>query len=235
MIGWDVPKLWEGGQCWIIGGGPSITREFNVPKKIVDDVQSGQSSIEAYSPYFKSIHNQHVIGVNAAFLLGSWIDIAFFGDGGFYLKNRRELEKFPNLIVTCDPKHKEKYGRGVKFTPKERGARYGISPHRGRVSWNGNSGAAAISLAYHLGAKRIYLLGFDMRLSSDYKQHWHRHYKRGSMDLATFTKKKFPFDRHLKGFPQIAKDARRLKLEIINVNPESAINVFPKVSLKDII
>lgn len=235
MVGWDVPKLWQGGECWIIGGGPSIPYEFGVPQEVIDKVQSGEAPISAYSPYFEPIHTRHVIGVNAAFLLGPWVDIVFFGDGGFYLRNRREMEAFPNIIVTCDSKHRNKYGYGVKYMPKDRSHPTGITNRRGHVSWNLNSGLASFSLAYHLGVKRIYLLGFDMRLSDDYKQHWHRHYKRGEMDLSTFSKKRFPFQRHKKGFPQVKQDARRLNLEIINVSPNSTVEQFPKVRLKDVI
>lgn len=235
MVGWNVPKLWEGGECWIIGGGPSIPYEFGVPQDVIDKVQSGEAPISSYSPYFKPIHDRHVIGINAAFLLGSWVDIVFFGDGGFYLRNRQELQAFPKIIVTCDPKHKEKYGEGIKFMSKDRRAPYGITTRRGHVSWNLNSGLASFSLAYHLGVKRIYLLGFDMRLSNDHKQHWHRHYKRDTLDLSQFHDKRFPFKRHMKGFSQIAKDARRLGLEIINVSPRSAVEQFKKVSLKDVI
>lgn len=235
MIGWDVPKLWKGGECWIIGGGPSIPHEFGVPQRVIDQVQSGEAPISTFSSYFKPIHDRHVIGVNAAFLLGSWVDFVFFGDSGFYLRNREEMDVFPNLIATCDPKHRNKYGGGVKYMPKDRSHPWGITTKRGHVSWNLNSGLASFSLAYHLGVKRIYLLGFDMRLSADYKQHWHRHYKRDTMDLSTFSKKRMPFERHKKGFPQVAKDARKLKIEIINVSPHSTVEQFPRVRLKDVL
>jgi hypothetical protein len=36
-------------------------------------------------------------------------------------------------------------------------------------------------------------------------------------------------------YPLIAKDAKKMGVEIINVNPDSAITVFPKLELKDIL
>ena len=44
--------------------------------------------------------------------------------------------------------------------------------HRNRLSWGGNSGHAAIDLAYNRGATRIILLGYDMQ-GKDFEAHWH--------------------------------------------------------------
>jgi hypothetical protein len=96
---------------------------------------------------------------------------------------------------------------------------------------NGNSGGAAISVAAQMGAKKIYLLGFDMKLDEKENQHWHNIYRFNPNKKET----QMPFDKHLMGFPKIAEDAKRLGIKIINVNPESAIDVFPKVSLREIL
>jgi len=47
-------------------------------------------------------------------------------------------------------------------------------------------------------------------------------------------KDKKPYDRHLRGFNQIAIDAGMLGLEIINCTPGSAIEQFPFVPLEKI-
>ena len=101
------------------------------------------------------------------------------------------------------------------------------------VSWNCNSGSAAISIAANAGAARIILLGFDMKLDKE-QQHWHDLYGRN----APRNPKKprhFPFDRHLRGFPEIAKDAKRRGIEILNCCSDSAITCFPKYSLKELL
>ena len=38
---------------------------------------------------------------------------------------------------------------------------------------NGNSGAGAINLAYHFGARRILLVGMDMKPGPNGEKHWH--------------------------------------------------------------
>jgi hypothetical protein len=57
--------------------------------------------------------------------------------------------------------------------------------------------------------------------------HWHNVYG------ANTARKNF--NRFLKQFPDIARDAKKRKIEILNVSPNSAIEVFPKVSLKDVL
>lgn len=234
---WTPPKIWENGECWIIGGGPSITEQFGVPKDLVQSVREKQTSISSYSPFLSFLHDKHVIAINMAFKLGDWVDFIFYGDNGFFLKNKKELIHHPKIKIACSdkpPEHASSYG--VRYMPLNRRKPKGISEKYGQVSWNGNSGAASISLAYQLGACKIYLLGFDMSLDSLNYQHWHGEYSTvKNKDKRAADPRKLPFNRHLSGFPQIAKDAKRLGLEIINVNPSSAIDVFPKKSLKEIL
>lgn len=54
---WKAPSMWDGGQCFILGGGPSLT---------VEQVES--------------LRGRRVIAVNQAYKLGDWIDVLFFGD-----------------------------------------------------------------------------------------------------------------------------------------------------------
>ena len=84
-MNWQVPRMWEGGDVWIIGGGPSITKEFGIPDNIVQGVFKKELPLSAYSPYMSFLHDKHVIGVNVAYLLGDWVDMVFFGDKGFFI------------------------------------------------------------------------------------------------------------------------------------------------------
>jgi len=229
-MGWKIPKLWEGGECWIIGGGPSIPREFGVPESVIQQVQTGELPVDTYSPYLSPIHDKHVIAVNAAFMLGNWIDLVFFGDIGFYFNNRNALAAFPRPKVACHDRDTLR-DDGVKIVVKARGHLWGISPLKDKVSWNKNSGGAAISLAYQLGAVKIYLLGFDMDLGQYGNQHFHRHYMEpGKVKDPSKT----PFARFLPAFPKIAADAKKLGVEIINVSQTSKIGVFPKMTIEEI-
>jgi len=231
-MSWIIPRMWEGGECWIIGGGPSIATQFEVPEDVITGVLSKTLPVSAYSPFLSAIHGRHVIGVNVAFMLGNWIDIVFFGDAGFYKQYQKQMNAFPKVKVTCNPilfNKKNMHIQSVKLVRKDAAHGYGISQNKNSVAWNNNSGAAAINLAVHLGVARIFLLGFDMTLGLEGSQHFHDQYNRGKY----INGRKLPFRRHLMSFPNIAKDAKRLGVEIINVSPDSAITEFPRVSLKE--
>jgi len=234
MTTWSIPRMWEGGECWIIGGGPSMPLEFGVPKDVIEGVLSGDLPLSAYSPFLSPIHDKHVMGINVAFLLGEWVDVVHFGDGGFYLANKALLDAFPKVKVTCHPEViKRKDVFDVKYVPRAQHHPRGISDRGRTVSWNLNSGACGINLAYWLGVKLVYLLGFDMNVVEGV-QHWHRHYAKDKTPKAR-DPKKLPFKRHLECFPMIAKDAARLGMEIINVSPNSKIESFKRVKLSDVL
>jgi hypothetical protein len=233
-MAWSVPKIWEGGECWILGGGPSLPRQFDVPENIIQDVIDKKLPLDAYSSYMSAIHDKHVIGVNTAFMIGNWIDIVFWGDKKWYLNNRQSLGEFPGLKITCHPYFANgQYAKeNVKCVVKDNQRPTGISSNPSTTSWNSNSGAAAISIAANMGAKQIVLAGFDMKLGEDKRQHWHAEYGTASRDRANVDHRKLPFGRHLIGFAQIAKDAKRRGITIINVCPDSAIKEFPKMTVK---
>lgn len=228
MDTWSVPKLWQGGSCWIIGGGKSVPYQFDVPEEVIEKVCSGKFSPSVYTPYMSVLHDKHVVGVNNAYQIGTWIDFLFFGDGSWHLVHQKQIARWPGVIVTCSPKFagiRDRDRHGIKYMAKDKSHKMGISSNSSKVSWNFNSGAAAISLAVHLGAKKIFLLGFDMNASGKYT-HWHgSHGKKGV--------KGPPFQKHLSGFPDIARDAKRMKVQIFNVNKKSTIAVFPKIKLDE--
>lgn len=225
--------MWEGGEAWVIGGGTSIPRQFGVSEEIIESVNAGSSPLSVYSEYFKAIHDKNVVGVNVAFKLGGWISAMYFCDSGFWKCHHDELINFKNLKVTdvsSLPRHLRELAIKHNVKRLQRNyARNGLSSNPSQINWNYNSGAAAINFAALAGAKRIYLLGFDCQLEEG-RSHWHQ----GEM-LYTKPSNKRVFNRFLEMYPLIAKDAKKMGVEIINVNPDSAITVFPKLELKDIL
>ena len=213
-------------------------RQFEIPQEVVQGVLDGTSPLSSYSPYMEKIHNKHVIGINVVYLIGDWIDMVFFGDSGFFHSHKERLAQFPGLKVSCHAQV-EKFP-WVKYCPRNLSSGQGISPDSNKVCWNGNSGSASISIAANAGAKRIFLLGFDMSLDSSRKQHFHPLYRQGGVSILDTPKNRtrppvLPFERHMRGFAKISEDAKRRGIEIINVCPESSIKEFPKCNLKDII
>jgi len=224
---WNVPQIWPDADCWVIGGGPSMARQFDVPERIVAKVMSGELTPDHLSEYMQCLHDKHVVGVNNAYMIGDWIDVDFFGDSAWYLVHRKRLAEWPGLKVSCAPREGAFAKDKIKYVEKDKKHRQGISSNRQAVSWNSNSGAAAINLAVHFGAKRIFLLGFDMQLDDNKVSHWHGGH--GS------NRKPPGFSRHLRGFPCIAEDAKAMGIEILNASPGSSIIDFPIINAKDLL
>lgn len=144
-----MPRLWPDGECFILGGGPSLEQ--------VD---------------VNRLKGRRVIAVNNAYKLGDWIDVLFFGDCHWYQWHKIALLNFAGLKVTTCEQHVNKLGIRVV---KRRNIPHGISRDPGILSWNLSSGACAINLAVHFGVKRIVLLGFDMRKVGE-RSRWHNDY-----------------------------------------------------------
>jgi hypothetical protein len=193
---WSVVDIWPNSTVFILGGGPSL-----------NDVDFGL------------IKDQKIIGINNAYQLGDWVDVCYFGDTRWYSWHSEKLSDFGGLIVhssNVNSRHVKRLLRGKSM---------GIDTRKKYVAWNYNSGGSAINLAYHLGARRIVLLGYDMRRVDD-QANWHQGHPNA---------KKNPYERFLRCFPEIKKDADELGVEILNATPDSELKVFPIVKLKDII
>lgn len=251
MAEWKVPNIWQDSRCFIIGGGPSIMDQFNVPSNIANSIMEREIPLSSLSPYLKLICNEHVIGVNNAYMIGNWIDVTFFGDCGWYLKHKDHLAKYSAIKVTCCSRFRNRPvddPERIKFLARDTEKRHGITQNRKKVSWNKNSGGAAISLARHLGVRQIILIGFDMDINVD-KGNWHSHWHGYHVELRSGKKdrrgnpKSRPtkqsveknFKRHLSTFPNIATDAKEQGIEILNANPYSKIDCFPRVNIQEVL
>lgn len=195
---WVPEPFWSGQDVYAIGGGPSLTNfDWNILK------------------------GKYTIGCNSAYKLGKEIcQICFFGDGGFWKEHKKAIESFQGLVIT-NSKEFRKQSPPWLFVV-ERKSKGCFKDHPG---WNGNSGACIVNLALILGAKRVCLLGYDMKAKGN-QVNWYR--KPGE-------KKPAPYNRFALAFNVIAAKYKELfpGTEIINVTDDSDLNVFPKVGVKE--
>lgn len=202
---WEIPKLWKNETVVILGGGPSLPH-----------VLSG-----------RAILTHPVIGINNAYKLGSWVDICFFGDARWFWWNCKELETYGGLKITCNRKHSSETVPSIYGIPSikiiKSYSKRGINTAKDTVNFNSSSGGAAINLAWHLGAKRILLVGYDMRRINGVAN-WDEH---------ILPKTDKPYTNFINPFFNIAKDATRLGLEILNATPGSMLPFFPFVKFED--
>ena len=210
---WHAPRMWPGRTVYVIGGGPSLENLDWTP--LITRKTRGEC---------------RVIGVNDAYTLGSWIDAIFFGDEQWYhIHVKRGLLQWPGLIVTCiRDENKREIFPGVLVMYR---IPNGIVTDKGKLGWNGSSGAAAINLAVVLGARRIVLLGFDMKLTETDdgpKANWHVNHKDPVPNPTVYPH----FMKRILWMSQ-ALDHHHPKVEVLNANPDSALECFPKIVLED--
>jgi len=208
---WTPDPIWEGEDCYVIGGGPSL-RGFD----------------------WGLLRGQNTIGCNSAFLLGSHVcKIVIFGDFIWWEKIGRDcLQEYGGLVVSILPPSSSQAVSEIPWVLSM--DRNGGEVSRDKLCWADNVGAAALNLALILGARRVFLLGFDMQLGpKDEKTgrdpgraNWH--------DCRCEPARAEAYPRFLRGFPRVADSIRRVfpGREIYNVTDGSSkLDVFPKITL----
>jgi hypothetical protein len=192
---WTPTREWEGQDAFLIGGGASL------------------SGFE-----FKSLIGRNVIGCNDAFHLGPEIvSICAFGDHGWWQRNRFKLEKWTNRLVTNSPSVMPfKVPNMLKMHRLRDGIQTG-----NKLGWNYSTGAMVINLAVSLGAKRIFLLGYDCG-NIGKEHHWHQHNQK-PIHVGSY-------HRFLEGFETV-KRSLPAGIDVLNVTDgTSQLKSFPTIS-----
>lgn len=203
--GYTIPRVWDGEDIYIVAGGPSIM-DLN----------------------FSKLMKKNVLGVNSAVYL-SFTKILFFGDAKWYWWNEDAVQAFPGLKITCNKLvegrdlsvHNEPDINVVKC-PSIRG----IHTEPNKIAWNRSSGGAAINVAVHLGAKRIILLGYDMKRTYD-RKNWNPHSQEST--------NQDPYENQAGTLPHTAEAIKRLTdVEVFNATQGSSLKCFKKVKLEEV-
>lgn len=148
---WTCPRLWAGEVVAILGGGPSL-RDVDL----------------------SCLKNQRVIAVNSSLRLWPAAQFLMFYDRRWYSWNKRDVDAFAGQVVTGSPASRRDSQRADrKMHYLERVIIEGGLAEKPTEVTGLDSGMQAINLAFHLGARRIVICGFDMRFAPDGRSHWH--------------------------------------------------------------
>jgi hypothetical protein len=93
----------------------------------------------------------------------------------------------------------------------------------GVVGWGSNGGFHALNLAVQFGAKRIALVGYDMRI--DQGLHWHGAHERLNNPSA------HSCELWRRAIDGVAAKIADLGIEVLNASPISALRNYKKVTL----
>ena len=200
MPRWKPVETWKDRDVFIIGGGDSL-KGFD----------------------WSLLKNECTIGCNSAFILGSeTCKICFFGDSKWFRKFHIELTKFDGLVFTSHRDYAYRKDDWIWYVQRQA---KGLS--KTKLGWNKNTGASAINLALILGAKNVYLLGFDMKLSPSGRPNWH--------DKVIDKPDNEIYKKFCKACVQVAQDlpVKFPGRNVVNINDSSNLAVFPKISVSE--
>ena len=193
-----VNRLYPGETIYIIGGGPSL-KGFD----------------------FNLLRGRRTIAINKAVIYAWHADILYWTDSRFYTWFKNEVDNYQGLKFAL--KAGSQYTKDINILKK--GKPYGIEEDPGTLAHGFNSGYAAINLAYHLGAYKIILLGFDM-CNDGNETHFHDGYPTIAAGNQIYT------DKFLPGFKQLHSELKAKNVDVLNASSYSRLNVFPKISIE---
>ena len=192
----SVIPLWKDETVYIVGGGPSL-KDFD----------------------WKRLKGKKVIAINRAFQVLPDADVLYWTDSRFWKWYNQEIKQFKGFKYTCRPYSPEQQDvillKAINTKP--------LSLDLAHISHGNNSGYGAINLAVLLGAKKIYLLGYDMA-SKDANTHWHDGYSTKHNHTI--------YVKMMAAFNKIAPELAKNNITVYNANVKSQLTVFEKCSIE---
>jgi hypothetical protein len=181
---------------------------------------SGPSMTQATANTVRDAHLPTIV-INTTWQLAPWADLLYAADASWWERYKDEVKAFPGIRVSACVGYKHPDLLFLCNTGKA-----GFDEDPSCVRTGGNSGYQAIHVALHAHARRILLLGFDM-CHPQQQAHWHGRHPEPLRNVGEGV-----FNRWLKHFADLAPVAKSRGTEIINCTPNSALVVWPQVSLE---
>lgn len=181
----------------ILAGGPSLT----------------QADVDACRG------RARVIAIKNAIQLAPWADVLYACDAKWW-------KAWPETASFAGPKYGLERVRGREdVTVLRQAGKDGLSEDRAALATGQNSGYQAINLAVHFGAKKIVLLGFDMKPSPDGAFRWHGAHRYGNTAP--------PFAQFLPRFKSLVDPLQRMGVSVVNCSRVTVLDVFPQMSIDE--
>ena len=203
-------------KCFLLGGGPSL-QNFD----------------------FNQIKDHFTIGINKAFTQFP-TDIIYMMDAKLYRylcvdspKNEKQrLEQLQwsgyqgrKMLLSSA---KRNWKSVIEIIKTVKGKQLSLDINQG-IYGGTNSGFGGLMLAIALGYKEIYLLGYDFECT-DGKTHWHDGYDNQTLKRQEAKQKKF-----MGVFVQFASIIKDEGISVYNLNPNSILECFPKITLQKVL
>lgn len=162
-----------------------------------------------------AVRGLNVIAVSDAYRMAPWADCLHSSDERWWKANPMAMQ-FPGLKSALEL---------VKGVTRFHASTEILEDRPGYLATGRNSGYQAINLAIHYGARRILLLGFDMKKVNSRTHFFGSHPP--SLERA------HPYGVWWQHFGKLAAVLEGRGIEVINCTPGSALTCFRKARLAD--
>jgi len=208
---YKVPSTWNGNTCVILAGGPSLPTDIAT----------------RLSPKLR------IITINDSWQLAPFADVLYFGDASWWhMQQDRNTRSIDGRFSFHDMIYKGFWVTIANFAEHPQvkclwsTGQAGLETNPVALRTGSNSGYAAINLAYLYGAKKIVLLGYDMKCQGE-KTHWHNgpRERAGMFSVALNT--------FLPHFDALVEPLKTAGVEVVNATPDSALTCWPYAPLEE--
>lgn len=165
------------------------------------------------------LSSHFTIAINNSYTLLPKASIVYFTDNDWWDVHKEPLLLHPGIKIKGSlPTHPIKHPKVVEYSLVQA---EGIVTTKHQLAHGFNSSYAAINLAVQLGFKEIYLLGVDMQWI-DGRSHWHQDHHRVDNESV--------YSQMMDTFSSMVEPLERLGVRVINLSPQSRLEVFPKMT-----
>lgn len=208
---WSAPRMWPGETVAVIGGGPSLTQQH------VDHCKG----------------KCRVIAINDAIRLAPWADIHYFCDEKWWQWHHEKdwYKAYTGLRVTLENAKLVGLEPSLKSLSNWNNYSGSLNPpalseNPSGVMTGQNSGYQCINLGVHLGARRIVLLGIDMRNAAGGKAHWFGEHPVPNPNSI--------YHQMILEFRKLPVELAKRDIEVINCSPGSALDCFRMEAIHEV-
>ena len=202
-----IPARYPDCTALLIASGPSLSREQ------IDYCKPGRMAGKFAA-----------FGCNDAYRMCEYLDVLYAADGRWIDHHRAHLPPRLRVGHRCWTPDKAAAKAYDEWTLVGQAARRGLSTSSDTLHLGNHSGYQLINLAYAMGCRRLVLIGYDCHSGG---QHWFGKHPAGPLDVQT------NYPRYAKTYHSIAEQTPSLGLTIINATPNSALDAFPMMDLRD--